>query len=225
MRGLMELGVRRHTPDIPWTYATLDHLQRERAEQIRAGGPGLILLSEVAPVITLGRRASAELGAHLLWKPEHYPARGITLLETGRGGFATYHGPGQWVLFVIDRLERLTGDRRGVRLVVEGLLEVARTALEPWESGAQIRMGSELGVWSAGGGKLASLGIEIDRGVLLHGIAVNGYRVTPAFEGLRACGLDAQPAFAFASDAKAHQNFDILGERLAQTARKTFSRS
>src|SRR4051812_3137340 len=102
--------LRRHTPTSPWTYASLDQRQRQIAEEVRSGHPGSLLLSEVAPVITLGRRTPPDD------VPKHFAhsERGIDLFQADRGGLATYHGPGQWVLFPVDHLERLTGDRRGV---------------------------------------------------------------------------------------------------------------
>src|SRR5690242_283423 len=116
----MLLEIRRHEPPArPWTYALLDARQREIAARVSAGGPGALLLSEVAPVITVGRRTPAgdvsglgsrDSGARVAFGSEVYPV--------DRGGLATWHGPGQWVLFAVDRLERWVGDPRGVRKMV-----------------------------------------------------------------------------------------------------------
>lgn len=217
----MKTEIRRHSEQAPWTYRALDARQREIARAVREGGEGVLLLSEVAPVITRGRRAP---DADLRLTPEEFAERGIEIYEVGRGGFATYHGPGQWVLFVVESLERLTGDRRGVRRAVEGLLAVARDAVREWQPASEIRHGCELGVWSPAG-KLSALGIEIEQGVLLHGIAVNGICVAPAFEGLRPCGLDAPVAYALAdvSDSDRAKAFERLGERLLDRARHEFN--
>src|SRR5262249_40919581 len=119
----IEIEVRRHRDgSAVWTYSDLDRRQREVAERVRHGGPGALLLSELAPVITVGRRTAS---SDLLLSAEALGRLGVQKLAVDRGGFATYHGPGQWVLFAVDRLERLTGDRRGVRKAVEGLLGIA----------------------------------------------------------------------------------------------------
>jgi lipoate-protein ligase B len=131
---------------------------------------------------------------------EAYRERGIELLAVDRGGLATWHGPGQWVAFAVDRLDRLTGDSRGVRRAVEGLLDAAAGVARRYAPGVELRWGAETGLWLPGRGKLASVGVHVERGVLLHGLSLNVQRSPGSFLGLRACGLDAQPAF-LAGDA------------------------
>lgn len=189
----MNLEVRRHTPQTPWTYAQLDRRQREIAERVRQGGEGALLLSEVAPVITMGRRTETSA---FIQSPEQLDARGIKRLPVDRGGLATYHGPGQWVLFAVDRLDRLTGDPRGVRRAVTSLLAIAEEAGRQFtpEHEAEIREGAELGVWSRAG-KFAAVGVHVSQGVLLHGLSVNGFATPESFLGIRPCGLDAPVSF------------------------------
>jgi lipoate-protein ligase B len=196
-RPLPEREIRRHQgPDAPWTYEMLDRRQREIAARVRDGGPGAILLSEVAPVITIGRRTQ---GSDLLKSEEQLRAHGIETYRVDRGGFATYHGPGQWVLFVVDRLDRLTGDPRGVRKAVNGLLGCALQVGRSFDGSAETRSGPELGAWNRQG-KFAALGIQIEQGVLLHGISINAFRTPTSFLGLRPCGLDSNVSFLFESN-------------------------
>lgn len=191
--------IRRHSAEGPWTYGLLDRAQRELQTRLIAEPEttrGCVFISELAPVITLGRR---ECSQDLLLPEETLRAQGVELYPTDRGGRATYHGPGQWVVFVVERLERLTGDRRGVRRAVEGLLELGcelgRSVLGP---AVHIQDGNSTGVWTSRG-KLASVGVHIQQGVLLHGLAINGYRTPQSFLGLKPCGLDAQVDFLFDS--------------------------
>jgi len=178
--------IRRHSKESPWTYAMLDARQREIARRVLAGGAGAFLLSEVAPVITVGRRAAP---TDLLLPKDLLARAGVEIMPTDRGGLATWHGPGQWVLFAVDSLERLTGDRRGVRKAVEGLLHVALEVGRTFDPTAEIRSGAETGVWTRKG-KFAAVGVHIDQGVLLHGLSVNGFKTETSFMGLRPCGLD-----------------------------------
>jgi lipoate-protein ligase B len=206
----------RHSAKTPWLYSDADRLQREIAERARAEQPGALLVFEPAPVITLGRRADTRI--ELRATEEELAARGIEVHRVDRGGLATYHGPGQWVAFPVDRLERLTGDRRGVRRAVEGLLDALLETARAYEPRAEIRAGCELGVWGPKG-KLGAVGIHIERGVLLHGVALNGYRATEAsFYGLRPCGLDAPVGYLLENDAE----FLKLGELLRQSIQKRF---
>jgi lipoyl(octanoyl) transferase len=220
----MQVEVRRSNAS--FAYAELDQRQREIAERVRAGGEGALLLSELEPVITMGRRAQP---GDLLLSERELEARGISVFRTDRGGLATYHGPGQWVLFAVDRLDRLTGDRRGVRAAVEALLEAARETAQSFGVSAEIREGAMAGVWSSRGAKLASVGVYVQDGVLLHGLALNVFRTSASFMGLRPCGLDAAVAFLdeevrALDDQAADLSFEAVGERLIEVAREAFAR-
>jgi lipoyl(octanoyl) transferase len=209
--------IRRDTPEAPWTYALLDRRQREIAERVRGGGEGALLLSEVAPVITMGRRTAA---SDLLFPASFYESRGIEIYATDRGGLATYHGPGQWVLFVVDRLDRLTGDSRGVRKAVDGLLEIARRVGAKYRADAHLRAGAELGAWSSRG-KFGAVGVHIENRVLLHGLSLNAYRTEQSFLGLRPCGLDAPVDFLLDGPA----GFDALGGEIVEASSEVFGRA
>ncbi len=123
----MEVQIRRHSAQSPWSYADLDSYQRSIAQRNEEA----LLLNELAPVITLGRRA---VESDLLFSVDQLNRLGITVYPTDRGGLATYHGPGQWVLFPVMHFRTLTGDSRGVRLAVEGLLEVAQSVATRYDT-------------------------------------------------------------------------------------------
>ncbi len=197
-------------------YAELDRRQREIAQAVRGGAPGRLLLTEVLPVITRGRRAPSTTPL-LLPEPE-LAHLGIEVYPTDRGGFDTWHGPGQWVLFPVDRLEALSGDSRGVRKTVEALLDAALEVGRFYDPTAQIREGAETGVWTSRG-KFAAVGVHVEQGVLLHGMAVNALRAATSFIGLRPCGLDAPVDYLLEGSgrpAAGPDAFDLLGKRLAE---------
>lgn len=210
------IEIRRHSEATPWTYGLLDSRQREIATQIKQGGPGALLLSEVAPVITVGRRAAP---TDLLIPRELLARAGVEVLPTDRGGLATWHGPGQWVLFAVDSLERLTGDRRGVRKAVDALLCVALEVGKSFDPSAEIRSGAETGVWTKRG-KFAALGVHIDQGVLLHGLSVNGFKTQTSFMGLRPCGLDLPVDYLIEGKPGL---FDDLGKKILAQAQRVFT--
>src|SRR4051794_40804535 len=105
----LEVEIHRHSPLKPWSYALLDQRQRAVAAQVRTGERGRFLLSELNPVITLGTRTPQ---SDLLFSSESFRSLGVEIYPTDRGGLATYHGPGQWVLFPVEKLEHLVGDPR-----------------------------------------------------------------------------------------------------------------
>ncbi len=179
----MKIEIHRNSESQPWTYSQLDLRQRELAQNISQGGEATLLLSELAPVITRGRRTPL---TDLL---PASPVGNTEVLNIDRGGLATYHGPGQWVAFPIHRLEDSAGDSRGVHKIICKLLGAAAEVGRLYCEDVEIRSGAELGVWNAQG-KFAAAGVHIENGILLHGIAINGFRTPQSFVGLRPCGLD-----------------------------------
>lgn len=209
--------IRRHSNDQPWTYAQLDLRQREIAIQVIKGNPGVLLLSELAPVITWGRRT--KLSSDLLFSTQEYQKRGIQIHPVNRGGLATFHGPGQWVLFPVDTLEKLTGDSRGVRKVIDAFLQLAFRVGLAFNSSSHIREGSELGVWTSTG-KFASVGIHIDRRVVMHGLSLNGYQTPLSFHGVLPCG--AKTPVDYLLKTRNEDEFLGLGNLIIQTAFEIF---
>ncbi len=63
---------------------------------------GCVIVVEHPPVVTLGTKSDASF---LKFDPDH-PPEGVDLFRVERGGEATYHGPGQLVLYPILDLRR-----------------------------------------------------------------------------------------------------------------------
>jgi lipoyl(octanoyl) transferase len=146
--------------------------------------PDVVLLLEHEPVITLGSRA---VRAQELRLDEHeYARRGIELVEVGRGGRSTYHGPGQLVCYPILDL----GARgRDLRAYVHGLESVIVGTLA--ELGIEGRIDSgphAAGVWVEDR-KIASIGVRCARWVTSHGFAINADPDLSAYRLFDACGL------------------------------------
>ena len=80
-----------------------------------------------------------------------------------------------------------------------------------------IRLKEETGVW-CDDGKFASLGMRISKGILLHGLCINGYRTEQSFLGIRPCGLDAPPSFLLPE--KDVSKFLKLGEQILKTTQE-----
>jgi lipoate-protein ligase B len=129
-------------------------------------GPDRLLLCEHEPVITLGRRASAK---DVLVDDDRLDRLGIVRRVVERGGAATYHGPGQLVAYPILDLRR---HRKDVRWLSETLGQVAVDCLADFGVAADLRTGSETGVWT-NQGKIAALGLRVERWVSYHGLALN----------------------------------------------------
>lgn len=139
-------------------------LQERLCAQVQAGGPEVLLLCEHDPVITLGHSAT---DADLLAPPAALASQGIACVRTSRGGQATYHGPGQLVLYPIVRL----GKDRGVVAHVQALGQAAAEVAAGLGVVASFCR-DPVGVF-VGARKLAAIGVKVQRRVTLHGLALN----------------------------------------------------
>lgn len=143
------------------------------------------------PVVTLGRTTPASdlIG----WQG--------SLVESSRGGRATYHGPSQMVVYPILDLRR--EDRPGLRSQnVRGYVCLLGKMLEDLvrELGvdAHLRQGTDIdedgkprqltGVW-IGERKVASIGVAVKKWVTYHGVAINVFKDATAFAGIKPCGF------------------------------------
>jgi lipoate-protein ligase B len=110
-----------------------------------------------------------------------YRAQGIEIHDADRGGRVTYHGPGQLVGYPIMRI----GDVPAYVQTMEHAV-VAALADEGVEAGVRDGL---TGIW-AGGAKIGSIGVHVNRGVTTHGFAVNVDNDLQPFEWVVPCGLD-----------------------------------
>ncbi len=166
-------------------YETAWALQRRLFEdRLAARCPDTLLLLEHEPVFTAGRTARAdhwggdELATHVAGVPIH---------RVNRGGSVTYHGPGQLVGYPILKLNRLCG---GPRDYVRNLEEVIIRTLARWGITGR-RINKLPGVWvgESQPEKIAAVGTRIDRGVTLHGFALNVTVDLKPFSWIVPCGL------------------------------------
>jgi lipoate-protein ligase B len=142
--------------------------------------PDVVVVTEHPPTVTLGRRGSL---ADLPVGPSELAERRIALFRVGRGGRATFHGPGQLVVYpIVDLAARRLGPRR----FVETMQHALAAALHGCGVGG-IGSGPMPGLW-VGDRKLAAIGIEILDGVTKHGLAVNLRGVMEGFDVIVPCG-------------------------------------
>ena len=172
---MSELDVRRlgRTP-----YAEAHALQRQLVEERLAGETGdVLLLTEHDPVVTVGRGAdTSELGQ-----------LDLPVVAVERGGEATYHGPGQLVVYPILLLPE---GRRDLHRYLRDLEQVVIGMLAEVEVEGTRRQGLT-GVW-VGERKIASIGVAVRRWVTWHGFALNLATDLEAFRAFRPCGLDPE---------------------------------
>jgi lipoate-protein ligase B len=194
----------------PSPYDEVEALQerlRARVLQGDASAETLILV-EHQPVVTLGRRAGGE---GLLMGQEAFAARGIAVQRASRGGAATYHGPGQLVMYPVVTLQ--AGVIAHVAALAGAVVTLARML------GVDARYDRAApGVW-VGDRKLASIGVHVHRRVAIHGLALNVTRASLAgFLGIIPCATPGLQLTSLEHELDAPQSVDALRPALARLA-------
>ncbi len=136
--------------------------------------PDEIWLLEHEPVFTQGQAGKAE---HLLL-PGNIP-----VVQADRGGQVTYHGPGQFIAYVLIDVRRAA---IGVRDLVTALETSLVALLAEYGVSAHARPDAP-GVY-VGTAKIASLGLRIRRGCSFHGLALNVDVDLEPFSRINPCG-------------------------------------
>lgn len=139
----------------------------------------LIWLLEHPPVYTAGTSANAE---------DVIDPR-FEIVETGRGGRYTYHGPGQRVGYVLLDLSRRGRDVRGFVHALEDwvIATLGDFGVEAWS------VPDRIGIWTrdidGSEAKIGAIGVRVRRWVTMHGFAVNIDPDLSHFGGIVPCGI------------------------------------
>lgn len=167
-----------------------DALERQRAwvaERQRGGREDALIVVEHPHVITLGRQPTS--------KDNVLSAGDVPVIEVERGGDATYHGPGQLVLYPILQL---SPDEQDVHQLLRNLEEGIINTLGAYGIVAGRNTG-KTGVW-IGERKIASIGVACQKWVTFHGLALNVTTDLEYFHRIHPCGFDANIMTSIAAE-------------------------
>ena len=154
--------------------------QEARNTAIAAGeARELIWLLEHPPVYTAGTSAD----------PAELVDARFEVVEAGRGGRYTYHGPGQRVGYVLIDLGARTRDVRAFVHALEAwvIATLGDFGVEAWA------VPDRIGIWTrdVGGAeaKIGAIGVRVRKWVTMHGFSVNLAPDLAHFSGIVPCGI------------------------------------
>lgn len=162
------------------SYAEGLRMQDDAVAALLAGQSGeRLILLEHKPVYTIGRLRDQSS----LRDPACLPH---PVVETNRGGQATYHGPGQLVGYpILDLRNRGQDLHAHLRMLEDVLIESCRH----FGVNAGRREGLT-GVWVEDR-KMASIGVGVKKWISMHGFAINiTAESLSGFFAITPCGID-----------------------------------
>lgn len=166
-------------------YREAYELQLQKVEQVKQGNGEYLILCSHLPVVTLGKKSS----------PQDLQGWTGDIEEIERGGKATYHGPGQIVIYPIIDLKKRGQNIAGFLEVMESSMVKVLDNLGLKAHGNEERGKPDYtGVWIEGfpPKKIASIGIAVSRWVTYHGLALNIENDPLAFQGISPCGFTTE---------------------------------
>lgn len=179
----------RHFPELQ-DYTKIWLAMREFTKNRQLDTPDEIWLLQHQAVFTLGQAG----------KPEHVlDLKNIPLVKTDRGGQATYHGPGQVIIYLLlDIKKRGLGVRDLVTLLEKSLIALLseyniESYAKPKSPGVYVQKkikeqkgNSEILVEH----KIAALGLKVKKGCCYHGLSLNIDMDLTPFSQINPCGYE-----------------------------------
>ncbi len=184
-------------------------------ERVDGDRPDTLIFVEHDPVYTLGKSAEEQ---NVLMSEEELERRGIDLVDIGRGGDVTYHGPGQVVGYPIFDLRE---HRRSVSWFMRTLEEVIIKTLKTYGLDPE-RDEEHPGVW-IGNEKICAVGVRIKRWTTYHGFALNVDPDMSHFDGIVPCGIQDAGVVSLARLLDSVPDRSELTKRLVASFQDCFS--
>ena len=157
--------------------------QTATQEMVMNGADDHLFLLEHPKVITVGLNADE---ANLLVDDQTLSNLGYEVHHIRRGGDVTYHGPGQIVGYLIFNLKKKHGG--SIRTFVDKIEEVIISTLKEEYGIESARDPINAGVF-VGNDKIAAIGLSVNKGVTMHGFALNVNTALDDYAPIVPCGL------------------------------------
>lgn len=182
--------------------------QTATQEMVMNGADDHLFLLEHPKVITVGLNADE---ANLLVDDQTLSNLGYEVHHIRRGGDVTYHGPGQVVGYLIFNLKKKHGG--SIRTFVDKIEEVIISTLKEGYGIESARDPINAGVF-VGNDKIAAIGLSVNKGVTMHGFALNANTVLNDYAPIVPCGLKTRSVTSIEKCVGSPVDIETLKARL-----------
>lgn len=192
---------------------------RDRKPEDELPTPNYLIFCEHPPVITMGKTGDP---GNLRATPPELAKRGVSYVDTNRGGDITFHGPGQLVAYPVFDLENhFTDISKYMRTLEEAVI---RTIASFGIKGHRIP--GLTGVWvGEPARKICALGVKSSRWVTMHGLALNVNTDISYFDLIIPCGINDKEVTSMQRELGREVSMNEVKEHLRENIFQTFELS
>lgn len=162
-------------------YSEMINVMESEVTEVINGASDRVFLLEHQEIYTRGTSA----------KDSEILDKTIPIIESGRGGKITYHGPGQRVIYPILNLAS-NNRNKDLKLYIRNLEDWIIDILSNFAIKAYTISG-KVGIWTLGPkgeSKIAAIGVRVKKWVTYHGVAVNISNDLTKFHSIIPCGIE-----------------------------------
>jgi len=177
------------------------------------------------PTITLGRKSQRGESPLGTTTPKDRDGNEIPVYEIERGGQATYHGPGQIVIYPIVYLSPSKDSQ--VKGGVVGLIRKMESAVIEYLKQEHALYSEHVdepdatGVWVDGKRKITSIGIAVKKWVSYHGLAFNVSTGLEPWNSFNPCGFSGSVMTDLDRETKSTQDIEKVKKDLVKHLSET----
>ena len=149
--------------------------------------PEIIWLLEHPSIYTCGRSAKSD---------DLLDTHNTPVINSGRGGQVTYHGPGQRIIYIMLNLQNREKDVKKYIHTLENWMIMSLKQINIKAHTAADR----IGLWvegPKGESKIGAIGVRISKWITSHGISINIDPDLSFYNGIIPCGLNNYPVTSF----------------------------